>query len=86
MRVLARLLAGVQVRLERDGLAAVVSVFYYFSIAEKMFLQDPHDKAPLPTPMPIRLALYVTLFAIFVLGAMPGPVLGWCVKAGASLF
>jgi len=66
--------------------AAVVSVFYYFSIAEKMFLQDPEDRTPLVAPIPIRIALYVTVIAIFVLGVIPGPVLAWCVKAGASLF
>ncbi|MBI4398959.1 MAG: NADH-quinone oxidoreductase subunit N, partial [Candidatus Omnitrophica bacterium] len=30
--------------------AAVVSVFYYLSIAEKMFLQEPSDKTPLKAP------------------------------------
>ncbi len=66
--------------------AAVVSVFYYLSIAEKMFLQEPEDRTPLRTPIPIRIALYVTVFSIFILGVMPGPVLSWCVKAGSSLF
>lgn len=66
--------------------AAVISVFYYFSIAEKMFLQDAQDKTPLVAPIPIRIALYVTVFAIFALGVIPGPVLAWCVRAAGSLF
>lgn len=66
--------------------AAVVSVFYYFSIAEKMFLQEPVDKTPLDTPVPIRMALYGSVLAIFVLGVIPGPVLAWCERAAASLF
>ena len=66
--------------------ASVISVFYYFSIAEKMFLQDPQDKTPLVAPIPIRVALYVTVFAIFALGVIPGPVLAWCVRASGSLF
>ncbi len=66
--------------------AAVVSVFYYFSIAEKMFLQEPHDKTPLSAPVPVRIALCVTIFAIFILGLVPGPVLTWCAQAAQSLF
>ena len=66
--------------------AAVLSAFYYLSIAGKMFWGTSRNTSPITSPITVRVPLYALVIAILALGIFPGTVLNWCQVAATSLF
>ena len=54
---------------------AVYGLFYYLSVARSTFMADGEGSAPVPTRLPVRLAIGVCLVAVVGLGLWPRPLL-----------
>ena len=54
---------------------SVVSAYYYVGVIRLMYLRDPEDASPLPSPLSLRVALGVTSALILALGLWPAALL-----------
>jgi NADH-quinone oxidoreductase subunit N len=64
---------------------AVLGLFYYLSVARSTFMAEGEGSAPVPTRLPLRLAIGVCLAAVVGLGLWPRPLLEAADVAAADL-
>jgi NADH-quinone oxidoreductase subunit N len=64
---------------------AVYGLFYYLSVARSTFMAEGTGGAPVPTRLPMRLAIGVCLIAVVGLGLWPRPLLDAAESAAADL-
>jgi NADH-quinone oxidoreductase subunit N len=64
---------------------AVYGLFYYLSVARSTFMAEGESGAPVPTRLPLRLAIGVCLAAVVGLGLFPRPLLESAERAAADL-
>jgi NADH-quinone oxidoreductase subunit N len=64
---------------------AVYGLFYYLSVARSTFMAEGEGNAPVPTRLPLRLAIGVCLVAVVGLGLWPRPLLEAAEVAAADL-
>jgi len=59
----------------------VISMYYYLIVVKKMYVSEPHDRAPLRVSGSIKLVVYVCLAGTLAIGIYPQPVTDWVVSA-----
>ena len=59
----------------------VISLYYYLIVVKKMYINEPTDPTPIPTSLPIKVAVYVGISGTLLLGIYPGPFIDWAVDA-----
>ena len=59
----------------------VISMYYYLIVVKKMYINEPTDSSPIPTSLPIKVAVYVGVAGTLLLGIYPGPFIDWAVDA-----
>jgi NADH-quinone oxidoreductase subunit N len=64
---------------------AVYGLFYYLSVARSTFMAEGEGNRPVPTRLPLRLAIGVCLAAVVGLGLWPRPLLEAADAAAADL-
>ncbi len=64
---------------------AVFGLFYYLSVARSTFMAEGEGNAPVPTRLPLRLAIGACLVAVVGLGLWPRPLLEAADGAAADL-
>ncbi len=64
---------------------AVLGLFYYLSVARSTFMAEGEGSAPVPTRLPLRLAIGACLVAVVGLGLWPRPLLEAADVAAADL-
>ncbi|MGZ6077034.1 MAG: NADH-quinone oxidoreductase subunit N [Myxococcaceae bacterium] len=64
---------------------AVLGLFYYLSVARSTFMAEGEGSAPVPTRLPLRLAIGACLIAVVGLGLWPRPLLEAADVAAADL-
>jgi len=64
---------------------AVYGLFYYLSVARSTFMAEGEGSAPVPTRLPMRVAIGVCLVAVVGLGLWPRPLLDAAEAAAADL-
>jgi len=64
---------------------AVYGLFYYLSVARSTFMAEGEGNTPVPTRLPLRLAIGVCLAAVVGLGLWPRPLLEAADAAAADL-
>ena len=57
------------------ALNSAVAAFYYFKIVRLMYLVPSPTHEPLPRPLPILVALVITLVGILLIGIFPSPLI-----------
>lgn len=68
------------------ALTSVVALFYYLMVALEVYIRDPEDDRPLPTPRPLGLALTLCIAATLILGIYPRPLVDMAARAAQSAF
>ena len=64
----------------------VISIWYYFGVIRAIYWsRDPVDLSPIAISLPIRLALYVCIAGMLLLGLFPNPMLDTTQKAAKAL-
>ena len=64
---------------------AVYGLFYYLSVARSTFMAEGEGSAPVPTRLPLRLAIAACLVAVVGLGLWPRPLLDAAETAAGDL-
>ncbi len=59
----------------------VISMYYYLIVVKKMYINEPLDSSPIPTTLPIKIAVYTGVVGTLLLGIYPGPFIDWAVSA-----
>ncbi|MBI4115912.1 MAG: NADH-quinone oxidoreductase subunit N [Candidatus Omnitrophica bacterium] len=63
------------------ALNSAVAAFYYFKVVRLMYLVPAETKEPLDHPIPLFLALIITLAGIIVMGVWPSPFIEFVSRA-----
>jgi NADH-quinone oxidoreductase subunit N len=66
-------------------LNSVASLFYYMGALKVVYWQAPSTDDPVAVPIPTRIAMYVGLFAILVLGLFP-MLSGWAFRVATVFY
>jgi NADH-quinone oxidoreductase subunit N len=61
----------------------VISIWYYFGIIRAMYWSTPAASTAIPIPILLRIALYVSIAGMLLLGVMPEPVIKVTQRAAA---
>jgi len=56
---------------------SAIALYYYAKVIKYIYLSEPQIKEAVPTPLPLQLALLITLSGIFIIGLYPHPFLRW---------
>ncbi len=59
----------------------VISMYYYLIVVKKMYINEPLDSSPIPTTLPIKIAVGTGIVGTLLLGIYPGPFIDWAVNA-----
>jgi len=62
-------------------LMAVVGAFYYLRIVKLMYFDEPQDRAPITSPLDMKVVLSINAFVLLVLGLMPQQLMNVCAYA-----
>jgi proton-translocating NADH-quinone oxidoreductase chain N len=54
---------------------SAVAAYYYFKIVRLMYLSPAQDKTPVTVPLPLKIALGLTLIGTIAIGLAPAPVI-----------
>lgn len=66
-------------------LTSTVSIFYYLTVLRRMYIDEPRAAEKIAISLPNRLALYVTMAGILLLGILPHLAADWTLEAGKVL-
>jgi NADH-quinone oxidoreductase subunit N len=69
------------------ALNSTVSLYYYLLILKRMYIFDPKGNYPrIVQPRSLKLALFVTIAGILLMGVFPGPIINFTTHASQALF
>ncbi len=61
----------------------VISFYYYLIVVKKIYSVEPKDSTPIPISLPLKIALYVSIAGVLLLGIWPKPFINASVAATA---
>jgi NADH-quinone oxidoreductase subunit N len=68
------------------ALLTVVALYYYLLVARRMYIEAPHNTAPLPVSAPLRMAIFGCLAGVVGMGVYPAPWVTLAQRVASTLF
>jgi NADH-quinone oxidoreductase subunit N len=66
-------------------LNAIVALYYYLTVVKVMYVDTTEDTRPITTPSSYGVVLFLSCFALIVMGTVAGPWFNWALNAAGSL-